>query len=148
MLQVSVPRQKLAWSLFGLRLGIFIVMVMWTVDKFVNPEHAAAVFKTFYMIEGLSNMGAYVVGALQAAVILAFLVGFQKRWSTGLVLAMHLVSTLTPMARYFDPWAGSNLLFFAAWPMLFAIVALYILRDYDTQFSVAATVPASKGSSS
>ncbi|NES82615.1 MAG: hypothetical protein F6K10_15050 [Moorea sp. SIO2B7] len=29
--------------LFLLRLSVFIVMLMWTIDKFVRPEHAAAV---------------------------------------------------------------------------------------------------------
>ena len=38
--------------------------------------------------------------------------------------------------RYLDPWTAPNLLFFAAWPMLAAIFALYYLRDLDTKFSL------------
>lgn len=36
--------QRLPLALFLMRLGVFIVMLMWTLDKFVNPKHASAVF--------------------------------------------------------------------------------------------------------
>lgn len=133
---VSLPREKLEWSLLGLRLGVFIVFLMWTLDKFYNPGHAAIVFKAFYSIEGMSNGISYVLGALQLALVVSFLIGFQKRWSTLIILIMHLSSTVVSFGRYIDPWAPANLLFFAAWPMLAAVVALYVLREYDTKFSI------------
>jgi len=34
-------------ALLALRLGVFIVMLMWTLDKFVNPGHAAGIFANF-----------------------------------------------------------------------------------------------------
>ena len=37
-----------------LRLGVFIVMFIWTLDKFLKPEHASQVFAAFY---GLSALG-------------------------------------------------------------------------------------------
>lgn len=131
---VNVPRAPLEWSLFGLRAGVFLVLIMWTLDKFFHPEHAAAVFQAFYSISDVSTTLSYVLGALQGIVVISFLIGFQKRWATLLLLLMHLGSTLSPMARYFDPFA--NLLFFAAWPMLAAIVTLYLLRDFDTKYSL------------
>lgn len=131
-MNVSVPREKLEWSLLGLRLGVFLVFIMWTLDKFINPGHAAVVFKVFYSIE-LNSSVTYLLGILQLAVVIGFLVGFQKRWTTLIILLMHLGSTLSSMGKYFDPW--SNLLFFAAWPMLAATVALYLLRDFDTKYS-------------
>ncbi len=39
--------------LFLLRAGVFIVMLMWTLDKFIHPGHAAGVFKKFYSIGGI-----------------------------------------------------------------------------------------------
>ncbi|WOD08448.1 hypothetical protein [Marinomonas sp. GJ51-6] len=87
---VAVPREKLEWSLLGLRLGVFIVLLMWTLDKFVNPEHAAIVFKAFYSIPELSSGVSYLMGGLQLALILSFLMGFQKRWVTLVILIMHL----------------------------------------------------------
>ena len=47
--------KKLQLSLLLLRLTIFLVMFMWTIDKFVNPGHAAGIFENFYYIAGLSQ---------------------------------------------------------------------------------------------
>lgn len=44
---------------------------------------------------------------------------------------MHAGSTLSSYARYIEPWEKTNLLFFAAWPMLAALAVLFILREYD-----------------
>jgi len=120
---------RLPLALLLLRLGVFVVMALWTVDKFLNPDHTAGVWSTFYGVDGLASGMSYAVGGVQAVIVLAFGAGLWKRWSYGLVLAMHTVSTLSTWERMLDPW--SNLLFFAAWPMLAAIVALYLLRDED-----------------
>lgn len=136
MSTITLPREKLEWSLLGLRLGVFIVMIMWAIDKFIDPDHAAVVFKVFYSLPGLSNGIAYLIGVLQVALIVSFLVGFKQRWVTLVILIMHLGSTLVSFGRYLDPWSGSNLLFFAAWPMLAAILALYLLREYDNKFTI------------
>jgi len=46
---------------------------------------------------------------------------------------MHAVSTLSSFPQYID--AFNNLLFFAAWPMLAACIALFLLREHDTKLS-------------
>lgn len=125
---------RIANALFTLRLGVFIVMLMWTLDKFVNPQHSAAVFDNFY---GLGNIGPglfMVIGALQLALVLAFFVGFKKRFTYGAVFLLHAVSTLSSWQQYLDGF--NNLLFFAAWPMLAACYTLYSLRDMDTRWTV------------
>jgi len=125
--------QKLPWALLTLRVGIFIVMFVWAVDKLVNPGHAAAIFEGFYGIGGLSTTLAAVLGSLQILLCLAFLAGAWKTITYGLILVMHAVSTLSSFPQYMD--AFNNLLFFAAWPMLAACIALFMLRDYDTKLS-------------
>jgi hypothetical protein len=47
--------QRLRTSLFALRVSVFLVMLMWTIDKLMRAEHAAAVFAAFY---GLGGLGA------------------------------------------------------------------------------------------
>ncbi len=126
--------QKLPWVLLLLRVGIFIVMFVWALDKLVNPQHSAAVFAKFYGIDGLSEMLSYALGTLQLILCGAFLAGLWKTITYGLIMVMHAVSTLSSMPQYID--AFNNLLFFAAWPMLAACIALFILRDYDTRLSV------------
>ena len=134
---ILAPPKNLPLSLLLLRLGVFIVMIMWTIDKFINPGHAAAVADKFYgMPADLGTTLFYVIGALQLALVLAFVAGFKKRFSYGAIMLMHGVSTLSSFAIYLDPWGSSNLLFFAAWPMLAACVALYLLRDYDSMLTI------------
>ena len=128
--------KRLQVSLLLLRLGVFIVMLMWTVDKFVRPEHASAVYANFYFIEGLGHTVYVVIGAVELLVILAFVAGWKKGLTYAAVLVLHAVSTLSSYQQYLAPFEGPNLLFFAAWPMLAACIALYLLRDHDTLLSV------------
>jgi hypothetical protein len=129
-MKLEVDATALRGSLLLLRLGIFVVMFMWTLDKLINPEHAGAVFANFYGIEGSGAAYLMVIGLLELVVVLAFVAGAFRTVTYGLVLAMHTVSTLSSYAQYFD--AFNNLLFFAAWPMLAACVVLFWLRDHDT----------------
>jgi uncharacterized membrane protein YdjX (TVP38/TMEM64 family) len=132
--------EKLRLSLLLLRLGVFIVMLMWTLDKLVNPDHAIGIYKQFYFLGGIAIWVMYALGAVEMLIILGFVAGFMKRWTYGIVLLLHAVSTFSSFGRYLDPW--KNLLFFAAWPMLAACITLYLLRDEDTLFAVETKRPA------
>lgn len=125
---------RIRLSLLLLRLGVSIVMLMWTLDKFVRPGHAAAVFKKFYHLEGLPPAVFFVAGALELLLVLAFVGGIGKRFTYGAVLMLHAISTLSSFPQYLAPF--DHLMFFAAWPMLAACVALYLLRDLDTLATV------------
>ncbi len=125
----GIPR-----ALLLLRLSVFLVMFMWTMDKFLNPGHAAQVYTYFYRVGGLANGVFYAIGAGELLLLLAFLVGYQKRFTYGAVLVLHAMSTLAAFRQYLAPL--SNLLFFAAWPMLAGCFALYTLRDLDTRWVV------------
>ncbi len=134
MNQDQQPVPKLAGALLSLRLGVFLVMLMWTLDKFINPTHAAGVFAHFYKMEGLGTSIFYILGGLELLLIAAFVAGVAKKWTYGTVFFLHAVSTLSAWQFYlgFD-----NLLFFAAWPMLAACYALFVLRDQDTMLSIS-----------
>lgn len=127
---------RLPVSLLLLRLGVAVVMLAWSIDKLLRPEHAAGVFGAFYGMPGLGPTVFYVIGVVQLLVVLAFLAGAWRFWTYGAVLAMHTVSTLSSFRQYFAPFEGPNLLFFAAWPMLAACIALFLLRDLDNLWSV------------
>ncbi len=128
--------QRLKLSLFCLRFGVFIVMVVWTLDKFVRPDHAASVFEGFYAISGLGGVIMKVVGGLEFVLIAGFFLGIKKRFTYGAVLLLHGISTFSSYRQYLAPFEKVNLLFFAAWPMLAACLALYLLRDEDNWFTV------------
>jgi len=125
---------RLPLSLLALRLTVFLVMLVWTIDKFIDVEHAAAVYENFYFLGGLGASVMYVIGAIELLIILGFLLGIAKRWTYGAVLVFHAVSTFASFPMYFD-WQNGRL-FFAAWPMLAACLALYLLRDKDRMLTV------------
>lgn len=128
---------KLELSLLLLRLSVFLVMFMWAIDKFINPGHAAKVYELFYYIAGLEAVVMYAIGAMEIGLLLLFLVGYKKKYTYGAVLVFHAVSTLSSFKQYLAPFDGPNLLFFAAWPMLAACLALFLLRDRDKKWSVS-----------
>ena len=97
-------RDQFATALLALRLGVFIVMVMWTLDKFVNVSHAARVFEGFYGIAGLGQGVMAAIGVVELLLVLAFVAGYQKRISYGGVLLLHGVSTLSSYRQYLDPF--------------------------------------------
>jgi hypothetical protein len=125
---------RLQWSLLSMRVGVFIVMFVWTLDKFMNPGHSIKIFEKFYAISGLGENIAYLLGALQLLLIFAFLAGIKKRLTYGLIFLLHGGSTLSALTHYLDPF--NNLLFFAAWPMWAACLSLYLLREADTKFTL------------
>ena len=128
--------KKLQLSLLFLRVTVFLVMFMWTIDKFVNPGHAAKVYESFYYIAGLESIVMYAIGAAEMVLLLLFLAGYKKTLTYGAVLILHAVSTLSSFKQYLAPFEGPNLLFFAAWPMLAACLTLFLLRDQDRMLSV------------
>jgi len=132
---MSHQNKSLPIALLGLRVSIFLVMFMWTIDKFINPGHAAKIYEHFYFIAGLEDSVILMLGAVELIILSAFLAGLYKKFSYGSVLAIHAVSTLSSFKQYLSPFEGPHLLFFAAWPMLAACVALFLLRDEDVMLT-------------
>lgn len=131
-----MSRTSLPKALFFLRITIFLVMFLWTLDKFIRPEHASSVFENFYKISGLGSFGMYLIGGIELLAIVGFVAGWMKKWTYGFVLVLHGVSTLSSYKQYLSPFEGGNLLFFAAWPMLAGCFILFLLRDEDTFLAV------------
>ena len=131
-------RNRIGVALLILRITVFLVMLVWTIDKFVRPAHAASVYEHFYFLRGLGPAVIYSIGAAELAILIGFVIGFAPRLTYGLVLLLHAVSTFSSFRRYFHPFEGPNILFFAAWPMLGACFTLYYLCDLDTLWTVHA----------
>jgi hypothetical protein len=123
-------------SLLIMRLATGAFMLVWAIDKVVNQGHAQNVFKTFYF-SAPSPQILTALGVAQGLVILAFAAGFGRFWTYGAVLLMHLGSTASTYARLINPWGpGAQLLFWAAIPVLAAMIALFLLRDQDRLLSI------------
>jgi putative oxidoreductase len=118
-----------------LRLSVFVVMLAWTTMKFVDPSRSAGIFKKFYHLPDISIAITFTLAGLEVLLLLGFVAGLQKRFTYGAVLLLHAVSTLSSYQQYISPFQANNLLFYAAWPMLAACFALYMLRDLDTLYA-------------
>jgi hypothetical protein len=125
----NISRRRLSLSLLLLRLSLGLVMMVWAFDKILNPGHGAAVFEGFYGLAGVGEQIVRIIGVAQAAIVLGFLLGLAKTWTYGTVLFMHAVTTLVSWSAYLQPL--ENILFFSAWPMLAALVTLFLLRAED-----------------
>lgn len=123
--------RRLEFGLAVIRLAAAAFFLVWSIEKIVEPERAASVFQAFYFIESLPATGSLLVGVVQTAIILAFACGLWKLWTYGAVLLMHTVSTLSTIERLASPYSDINHLFWAAVPVLGALVALFILRNDD-----------------
>ncbi|MDP8913519.1 MAG: hypothetical protein M3N39_08090 [Pseudomonadota bacterium] len=121
--------RRLRISLLLLRLSLGLVMMVWAFDKILNPSHGAAVFESFYGLAGIGESVIPIIGIAQALLVLAFLLGVARTWTYGAVLLMHGVTTLVSWSAYLQPL--KNILFFAAWPMLAGLIALFLLRHED-----------------
>ncbi|QDU82535.1 hypothetical protein Pla110_42930 [Polystyrenella longa] len=123
--------RPLAISLLLLRMGVALVFFMWTLDKLLNPEHAAGIFERYYQLSGFGTALMVGIGVVQMALVVAFATGTFRTYSYALITLLHTVSTVSCYPQYLNPWEKPNLLFFAAFPMLAACVALWMLRKWD-----------------
>lgn len=132
---------RLEASLLLMRVAIAAFLLVWALDKVIAPEHATAVFSHFYSFSGLSPWILKVLGLVQIGIVVAFGAGFARSWTYGAVLLMHAASTASTYAHLVAPWAeGSQLLFWAAVPVLAAMIALFLLRDRDRLLSIDAAL--------
>ena len=128
-------QQPLKIGLLLIRLSTGIFFLVWSIEKLIYPEITQKVFSRFYMIE-ISPAVSYGVGILQTIIVLAFMAGLFKTWTYGLILGMHAVSTLSTYKELLNPYQPPNHLFWAAVPLLAALVALFLVRKEDKLFTL------------
>lgn len=127
---------KLTIPLFLTRLSIFYFMLPWQVSRFLNPEVTAGIAAKHYKISGIPDVAATLIAVFMMVLIIAFVCGFKKRISYGLVFLMHGLGTLMTVPRLI-PWTENFAqLFLAAIPTVAAMYLLYLLRDQDTLLTV------------
>lgn len=130
------PTGLQAGALFFLRASIALLVLVWGLDKIVDPGHAMAVSDRFYF--GLLSHPALLpmVGAAQVGVALLGLVGLFRRFIDPVILLINLGSLLSVWRSIVDPWGwvfeGTNALFFPSLIVLAGCILLLAFRDYET----------------
>jgi len=121
-------------ALFILRIGLGLFLLLWGLDKLFSPESTIKVFEIFYFMN-IGINAAYVIGVLEVILSVAIIAGYQKKYSYGLGLLAHFISTAASWKQMIAPF-GKNHLFIAGLPVLAGFIALYLLRDKDTLYTV------------
>ncbi|MGB3454896.1 MAG: hypothetical protein WBG08_14185 [Litorimonas sp.] len=125
--------------LFLTRILIAIFLLPWTVMRFVRDEAAQGIAERYYKIGFLPDVAFLVIAIFMALLLLAFTIGFRKKISYGLVFLLHTIGTIMTvptMLPVLTGGEGGQILFFAALPVIGAMLLLYLLRDQDTLLSV------------
>lgn len=131
----ATPDRDLEISLALVRLSTAGFLLVWVFDKLLNSERAMQTFSKFYT-EISADEAMFAIGIVQLILVSAFAAGLFKTFTYGVVTLMHAVSTLSSYKLYLEPFARPNILFWAAVPVLAAMIALFILRRRDRLLSL------------
>ena len=127
--------RKVEITLLLMRVSIAVVFLAWTMNKLLAGERTSKMMSHYYSFDFSQNL-LMVLGVLEIAFVLVFLSGKFRKWTYGLVILLHTASTLVSTRRFLPPYESHALLYLTAFPMLAACIALYLLRDKDTLWSL------------
>ena len=123
-------------ALLFTRISIFYFLLPWVLMRFTMPEKASGIAAKYYMISDMPDLVGLLIAIGWAVLLVAFVIGFKKKISYGLVLFLHALGTAFTIPQLIIGTAGMKILFFAAIPVIGAMLLLYQLRDQDTLFTV------------
>lgn len=133
--------KRLGLCLFFCRVGVFIVFLVWTLNKFIRPEHGVGIMKNFYLMPGFVEPLIVAFGVFELIMCLLFLAGYFKRFTAGFFMVLAFFSIFTPRALngmkngIFDGW--HTIMFWSAFCLFACSIIVYVLREYDTRFTLA-----------
>ncbi|MGQ7845772.1 hypothetical protein ACUNV4_14915 [Granulosicoccus sp. 3-233] len=119
-------------GLATLRIGLFLFMMVWALEKFIRPEAYQSIFGSFYGFDAGQSL-IFLIGAVQTAILLLFVAGKFKTVTYGLVMLMNVVTLLVSYRQILAPYEGStNHLFAASIVVAAASIALFLSRSEDS----------------
>lgn len=129
--------RDLKLPLFLTRLSIALFLFPWVLLRLTKVEAGAGLFEKYYFIKGMPNAVALIIAIFWAVLLLAFVTGFKKRISYGLVFLLHAVGTVMTLPYLIPGTDNFKILFMAAIPTAAAMGLLYIMRNEDTLLSIS-----------
>ncbi len=131
----SDTNRNLKLGLFILRIATGIFFLAWALDKLFYTKHSVAIFKKFYGLE-ISPEIAMAIGVAQVVIIILFMLGMYKKWTTGFLLAVHTISVASTWHKLLFAFVAKGLTFWAAVPVWAGLLLLFLVRDQDTMCSI------------
>lgn len=135
MSKETIHLSNLRLPLFLTRLSIFLFLLPWQLMRFSKPEGIDRIAQKYYKFS-MPEIGSTITGVVMMILLVAFLLGFKKRISYGLVALLHGIGTAMTIPNLIPGIEGYNQLFLAAIPALMAMVLLYVLRNEDTLLAI------------
>ena len=126
-------KNKLLFGLFFLRIGLGCFLLFSALDKMINPLASIEKINLHYSID-ISNSIAVLLGSCLLVFSLFFMLASYKNFVYLLAFLLHLFTSFMWYIHSEKFFASQNDLF-AHISLLFAFLALYICRDFDTKFS-------------
>ena len=133
---MGVIMKNLRLPLFLTRLSIFYFLLPWQLKRFTDPDGIDRIASTHYHLPGWSGVLATVTGVLWVLLLIAFVTGFKKTISYGLVFVLHTGAILLSLQAYVFGLESFRLIFMAAIPAAAAMGLLWVLRKEDTMLSL------------
>lgn len=127
--------RKIQIGLLLIRVSVAAVFLAWTSNKIFFAERSVRMMSNYYFLPFTPNI-LLILGILEIGLVLVFLSGKFRNWTYAAILIGHTASTLVSSPRFFPPYEFHALLYLTAFPMLGACIALYLLRDRDTLFTL------------
>ncbi len=126
---------RLTASLALLRVSLGAFLLVWAMMKFIVPKGTIGIFRKFYGFNIDADL-SMVLGAVEAALALAIILGLWRSWSYGIGVLVHGFSQFAAWRETLDPWGiylgdKPKMLFWAGVPVLAAFVVVWLLRDQD-----------------
>lgn len=117
------------------RLSIAAFLAPWVHLRLTNIGAGKHLFSKYYKVSDMPDIAAYGIAIFWLILLVAFVTGFKKRLSYGLVLLFHTAGTVFTLPYLVPGSENFQILFFAALPTVAAMLLLYILRREDTLLS-------------
>ncbi len=126
-----------AASLLILRVSLGLLILIWGVNKIINTGHAAAVSKGFYLDLFSQPVVLQAFGVLQSIVAIAIIVGFMRRFTYPVLIALAGITLIAVWRSIIDPLGlifaeGTNVLFFPSFTVFAGSLVLLAFKEEDT----------------
>jgi len=115
-------------TLLLLRISLGLLMLVWGIDKIVNPSHGMKVAERFYFGLPLSAAVMPALGVAQIALGLLVMLRVRERITLAALVVLNGVTLIGVWRSLIDPWGwyltGTNALFF---PSLIIFAGAFVL---------------------
>lgn len=122
-------------SLLLLRVSLGLLMLIWGVDKILDPDHGARVAESFYLgLFGWRSLLPVLEGVQMLLGVLVIL-GLARRYTYPVLLAVTGVTLLGVWRSVVDPWGwyleGATALFYPSLIIVAGVLVLMASREDD-----------------